>query len=546
MIPPLQFAGWEWVVAGARDRRRRGAGWPFHRAALRRTSATAPPRWTRWSRSGPSPRYAWSARRASRRASGDDATSRSPRASPCSSSPGGTSRPGPSGGPGPPCGPCWSWAPRTSPCCATASRRRVPVDGARGRRRFVVRPGEKVADRRRRRGAAPRPSTLDAHRRERARSRSVRATPVTAPPSTPAAGWSCGPRGSAPTPRWRRSRRLVERGPDRQGAGAATGRPGVGRLRAGRLVLALATLAGWLLAVGDVAEAVHRGRRRADHRLPVRARPGDADRAAGRHRPRRPARHPDPGARGARVDPAVDTDRARQDRHRHDRAHGAGRRRHRDGARPTPRLLRLAGAVEHAIRAPDRPRRSPRAPQARGRRAARRRRVRQRRRARGAGRRRRPRASWSGARRCWPSRASTLARALGRRGAQAAARGGRTVVAVGWDGAARGRVRRRRHGEAHQRRGGRAAARARPAPGAADRRQRRAARRRWPTQVGIDEVVAEVLPAGQGRRRRAAAGRRPRGRHGRRRRQRRRRAGRRPTSAWPWAPAPTPPSRRAT
>ena len=40
-------------------------------------------------------------------------------------------------------------------------------------------------------------------------------------------------------------------------------------------------------ATGAARSGVHRGRRRPDHRLPVRAGPGDADRAAGRHRPRR-------------------------------------------------------------------------------------------------------------------------------------------------------------------------------------------------------------------------------------------------------------------
>ncbi len=46
---------------------------------------------------------------------------------------------------------------------------------------------------------------------------------------------------------------------------------------------------------------VHGGGRRADHRLPVRARPRDADRAHGRHRARRAARDPDQGAGGARA-----------------------------------------------------------------------------------------------------------------------------------------------------------------------------------------------------------------------------------------------------
>ena len=60
------------------------------------------------------------------------------------------------------------------------------------------------------------------------------------------------------------------------------------------LALSAVTLAGWLLATGDAARGLHRGRRRPHHRLPVRARPGDAHGADGRHRPRRPARDPHP------------------------------------------------------------------------------------------------------------------------------------------------------------------------------------------------------------------------------------------------------------
>ena len=80
---------------------------------------------------------------------------------------------------------------------------------------------------------------------------------------------------------------------------------------------------------------VHRGRRRAGHRLSVRAGAGHADRADGRHRARRPARHPDQGARGAGVHPPGGHGRAGQDRHGHHRPDDAGRR----GARrrrPTP------------------------------------------------------------------------------------------------------------------------------------------------------------------------------------------------------------------
>ncbi len=83
---------------------------------------------------------------------------------------------------------------------------------------------------------------------------------------------------------------------------------------------------------------VHGRRRRADHRLPVRARARDADRAHGRDRARRPARDPHQGARGARADAQDRDDRARQDGHR-DRGQ--------DGARPgrrrsTARLGRMS------------------------------------------------------------------------------------------------------------------------------------------------------------------------------------------------------------
>ena len=64
---------------------------------------------------------------------------------------------------------------------------------------------------------------------------------------------------------------------------------------------------------------LHRRRGGADHRLPLRPGPGHADRADGRHRPRRPARHPDQGPRGAGVHPPRRHRRARQDRHRHHR-----------------------------------------------------------------------------------------------------------------------------------------------------------------------------------------------------------------------------------
>ena len=82
---------------------------------------------------------------------------------------------------------------------------------------------------------------------------------------------------------------------------------------------------------------LHRRRRGADHRLPVRARPRDADRAARRHRPRRPARAADQGPRGPRVHAPGRHRRARQDRHGHHRPHEPRRRRARRRRRRAPR-----------------------------------------------------------------------------------------------------------------------------------------------------------------------------------------------------------------
>ena len=66
--------------------------------------------------------------------------------------------------------------------------------------------------------------------------------------------------------------------------------------------------------------SLHRLRRRPDHRVPVRPRSRDADRAHGRHRPRRAARHPRRRPRGARAGARRRYGRARQDGHGHARA----------------------------------------------------------------------------------------------------------------------------------------------------------------------------------------------------------------------------------
>ena len=81
--------------------------------------------------------------------------------------------------------------------------------------------------------------------------------------------------------------------------------------------------------------------------------PRHADRAARRHRPRRPARRAHPGPRGARVDAARRHDRPRQDRHRDHRPHGPrrrhGRRRRRRGTTPCASSAPLEAASEHPI-----------------------------------------------------------------------------------------------------------------------------------------------------------------------------------------------------
>ena len=117
--------------------------------------------------------------------------------------------------------------------------------------------------------------------------------------------------------------------PERQGRGPAAGRPDLGRVRAGR-DRAVGGHPRLLDRHGRGPHAgVHRRGRGADHRLPLRARTGHADRPDGRHRPGRPARHPDQGTRGARAHARGRHRAARQDRHGHHRPDGPARRRRR-------------------------------------------------------------------------------------------------------------------------------------------------------------------------------------------------------------------------
>ena len=128
---------------------------------------------------------------------------------------------------------------------------------------------------------------------------------VTGATINPAGGSSCAPRGSARRP-----------GSPRSAGWSPTPRPArpVQRLadRISAVFVPSCSCSPSLTLGGGCCPArragrVHRRRRGADHRVPVRPRPGDAHRAAGRHRPRGAARHPDQGSRGARADPARST-----------------------------------------------------------------------------------------------------------------------------------------------------------------------------------------------------------------------------------------------
>ena len=102
--------------------------------------------------------------------------------------------------------------------------------------------------------------------------------------------------------------------------------------------------------------------------------------------------------------------------------------------------------------------------------------------------------SSSAARRCWPTGRCTCRPSSTLRVAPREAQG-QTAIAAGWDGEARGRARRRRHRQADLRRGRSRELRAlglRPVLLTGDNE---ATAHAVAAEVGIDEVIADVLPA---------------------------------------------------
>ena len=120
------------------------------------------------------------------------------------------------------------------------------------------------------------------------------------------------------------------------------------------VLVSLLTFAVWSIWGTGAAAGPRAGERRgrADHRLPVRARAGDADGDHGRHRPRGESRHPHQERRGARAPRARRHARGRQDRHAHRGQAEARRRSNLRGRlrRPTPCGWRPAWSVAASIR----------------------------------------------------------------------------------------------------------------------------------------------------------------------------------------------------
>ena len=351
MITPLQFNNWQWLTFALAWPVVLWGAWPFHRAAwmnLRHGAATmdtlisvgtlAAFGWSVyalfWGTAGmPNMKMSFSFTIERGGGQGEiylEVASRGHRVHPL--------RPilrieSQAHAPVPLCGRCSTWAPKTSPCSATATRSRIPIGQLAVGDLFVVRPGEKIATD----GIVEEGSSaIDASLL------TGESVPVEVAPGSPVTGATVNAGG-----------RLIVRA-TRVGADTAlaqiarlvteaqNGKATVQRLADQIsavfvpvvIALAIGTLGFWL-GTGETAPAlVHRRRRRPDHRLPVRTRSGHADRTARRHRTRRAARDPHQGTTGPRIDPPDRHHRARQDRHRHHRPDDTRRCRHRRRHRP--------------------------------------------------------------------------------------------------------------------------------------------------------------------------------------------------------------------
>ena len=236
----------------------------------------------------------------------------------------------------------------------TARERRIPVEQLAVGDRFVVRPGEKVAtdgiveqgtsavDMSMLTGESV-PGRGRARRGDRRRHRQRRRAPDRA-------------RHQGRRRHRAGADRAAGRGrPDRQGAGPAPRRPHLRHLRADRHRACRSPRSASGSGTGESATLrVHRRRRGAHHRLPVRARARHADGADGRHRPRRAARPAHQGPRGPGVHPPRRHGRARQDRHR-DHRQDEPRRGHRRRRRRPRRGAAARRRARARLRAPDRP-----------------------------------------------------------------------------------------------------------------------------------------------------------------------------------------------
>ena len=353
MVPPLQFAGWEWVAFALATPVVFWAGFGFHRAALQNARHVAATMDTLIS-IGTLAAWVWSAVVLVGGLDADtyfEVAAVDHDADPARSLPRGarqepllarrSAR-------------CSSSARRRRVSCATASRcscrsRSVVVGDL-----FVVRPGEKIATD----GVVVEGESAVDQSMLTGESRAGRGRR----PAAEVAGATVNTYG-----------RLVVRatkvGADtalaqiaRLVAAAQSGKAPVQRLAdrvsAVFVPIVIAALARDARRVAgqrsDCCDRLHGRGRRAHHRLPVRARSRDADGAHGRDRPRRAARDPHQGPGDPRADAADRHDRARQDGHGHggpDGARGgppAERRHARRG--PAARRRRRGG-----VRASDRP-----------------------------------------------------------------------------------------------------------------------------------------------------------------------------------------------